>query len=283
MRARFALLAAATLLAGCASGEAKGEGAAPPGSDYVAMGSSFAAGPGLGPPKPGTPERCTRSAVNYPSLLAEEAGLSLDDQSCSGATTAHILAPWNELPAQIDAVTADTRLVTVTIGGNNLNYVGNLFAASCMHDQALSGDGAAADCQTYALPGPEDYAQLESNLRKVADAVRGRAPEATLVFVQYVRLVPDTSCASTPLADDKLGELRELGEKLAEVTAKVARETGSKLLEADALSRGHTPCDAEPWATGFPAGYDGSEGAPWHPNARGMRGVADALVQMLDE
>ena len=40
---------------------------------------------------------------------------------------AHVLAPWNELPAQIDAVTPDTRLVTITIGGNDLNYIGNLF------------------------------------------------------------------------------------------------------------------------------------------------------------
>jgi phospholipase/carboxylesterase len=39
--------------------------------------------------------------------------LDLTDASCSGATTQHLLAPWNELPAQLDALRPDTRLVTV--------------------------------------------------------------------------------------------------------------------------------------------------------------------------
>lgn len=50
-------------------------------------------------------------------------GLNLVDVSCGGATTAHILGAWSELAPQIDAVTSDTKLVTVTIGGNDLNYV----------------------------------------------------------------------------------------------------------------------------------------------------------------
>ena len=64
----------------------------PAGSKYVAMGSSFAAGPGITTPDEGTPARCTRSKDNYARQLARRRGLKLTDVSCSGATTAHMAA-----------------------------------------------------------------------------------------------------------------------------------------------------------------------------------------------
>ena len=95
------------------------------------MGSSYAAGAGMGPLQQGSPERCLRTTNNYPSLLAKRLSLRLTDVSCGGATTTHLLSAWNELPAQLDAVTDATRLVTVTIGGNDINYMGALFGGSC--------------------------------------------------------------------------------------------------------------------------------------------------------
>ena len=47
----------------------------PAGSHYVAMGSSFAAGPGLPPRAPGSPRRAGRSAGNYAHLVASALGL----------------------------------------------------------------------------------------------------------------------------------------------------------------------------------------------------------------
>ena len=276
-----AALVCTALLAGCMAGEAIGGPALPPGSHYVAMGSSFAAGPGLGAPKPGTPERCARSAANYATLIALRLSLELDDQSCSGAATDHVLGPWAELPPQIDAVTADTRLVTVTIGGNDLNYVGNLFAASCTPGSWSDGSGNPAPCPAYGLPDADDYAALEDQLRKIADGVKHRAPDATLVFVQYVQLVPKELCADTPLDPDQAKALRALGQDLARSTAKVAGETGALLLPADSLSASHAPCQSEPWALGMPQEQQAGQGAPWHPNAAGMRAIADALETML--
>ncbi|GGC13951.1 hypothetical protein GCM10011494_35940 [Novosphingobium endophyticum] len=57
-----------------------------------------------------------------------------------GATTAHILGPWNELPAQIDALTDDTALVTVTIG------VADEITAAGGKAIAVAGDA------THAIP-----------------------------------------------------------------------------------------------------------------------------------
>src|SRR5690606_10476488 len=101
------------------------------GMEYVALGSSYAAGAGIGPLQAGSPDRCQRTTNNYASLLAKRLGLQLTDVSCGGAKTEHLLGPWNELPAQLDAVTGTTRLVTVTVGGNDIDYMGVLFGGSC--------------------------------------------------------------------------------------------------------------------------------------------------------
>ncbi len=253
----------------------------PPANEYVAMGSSFAAGPGLGPLKEGTPQRCTRAIDNYPSLLAGKLGLKLDDQSCSGAQTSHILGPWQELPAQIDAVTDTTRLVTITIGGNDLNYVGGLISASCSDTGEMSIAGRTFPCPPGRRASEADFGQVESNMRAIVQQVRQRAPHATIVFVQYVELLPDTLCEQTPLTEEYAGYARSIASRLYTITATVADATGVLLFPANELSREHTPCDAEPWAIGLPPDAGERAIAPWHLNARGMQAVADGLADML--
>jgi lysophospholipase L1-like esterase len=249
----------------------------PPGSHYVAMGSSFAAGAGIGPIKPGTPVRCGRTQNNYASLLADKLELILDDQSCGGAKTDHILGPWDEVPAQIDAITPDTQLVTVTIGGNDLNYAGKLFSASCSAD-GKSRFRPTEPCPETAPVDPADYVKLEDNLRAISQLVQQRAPEARVVFVQYVTLVPDELCEATPLSINSGKVIAEIASKLAVITRKVADETGAHVLAVDQMSRGHTPCDAIPWATGLPLDFDRSNGAAWHPNAAGHLAIAKAMA-----
>lgn len=272
----------AGLLSGCGLSQEQPQNVDPlAGGRYVAMGSSMAAGPGLGPPKPGTPPRCTRAFANYPTLLAERLKLTLVDQTCSGATTAHILGPWGELPAQADAITPDTSLVTVTIGGNDLNYVGGLIAAGCSPDGMISIAGRTFPCPPRREPGENDFAKAEANLREVANVVKTRAPKATLAFVEYLRLVPHNLCAATPISEEDAAVGRAIADRLAQITARVAKETGSLLVPIHTLSKTHTPCDDEPWAVGNPPGYDGSDGAPWHPNAAGMRAVANETARLL--
>lgn len=267
---------AALAVGGCAGGQHHLGSLIAPGSRYVAMGSSFAAGPGLAPYREADP-RCMRSQRNYPSLLARKLDLELVDVSCSGATSEHILTGWNELPAQIEAVTSDTRLVTVTAGGNDLGYVRGLIGSSCR-------DGAAAfpgPCWPTVGPTEADYARLEENLRLIARAVSSRAPNARLVFVQYVSLVPEHPCQLARLVPAEAKLSSAIGQRLAALTAKVAKETGSVLVRVDRLSRDHGPCASEPWSNGMHAGYDGSRGMAWHPNALGMARVADAIAPSI--
>ena len=103
----------------------------PAGSRYVAMGSSFAAGPGISPRAAASPRRAGRSSGNYAHLVARPLGLDLHDVTYSGATTGDILRPSAAgQPAQLDAVTPDTRLVTITAGGNDVGFLPRLTLAS---------------------------------------------------------------------------------------------------------------------------------------------------------
>lgn len=263
--------AAALALAGCATTGRPGT-SLPQGARYVSLGSSFAAGAGIGAIKPGTPTRCGRTENNYATLLAQRLSLALDDQGCGGARTTHVLGPWDELPPQIDAVTPDTRLVTITIGGNDLNYVGSLFTGAC---------NSGLPCRPLQATDAAAFAGVEQRMRAIGEQVRARAPQATLVFVQYVTLVPEGTCPEATFTPQNAAVLKALARGLAEATARAAKDTGARVLPADELSRDHAPCSAQPWARGMPPGYDRKAGAPWHPTAAGHAAIADALAAMV--
>ena len=276
---KFTFLAAlAVALASCA--HTSGHQFAP-GSRYVNMGSSFAAGAGTGPAPEGSPARCYQSSVNYAHLLAERLDLALTDVSCGGATSAHILSAWNELPAQIDAVTGETKLVTITIGGNDIAFAGNLTAASCVQGESLHVASLVLPCPSRFPVAEEAYTTLGRNLRETARQIATRAPQARVVFIQYVALVPETQCAQSRFTEEEAAELRLVATRLAEITNRAAAETGASVLRMDEFARGHTPCDADPWSTGLPRDYNEALGAPWHPNRRGMAVIAERLQELL--
>ena len=268
--------AVALCLAGCAPMDGV-DRSMPASAKYVSMGSSFAAGAGIGPMQAGSPERCNRTTNNYASLLAARMDLALTDVSCGGAKTDHILGPWDELPPQIDAVTADTRLVTITIGGNDVNYVGWLFASGCK----LGISMRPGPCPSGPPPGDDVFAKLDSNLRTITTEVRRRAPNAKIVFVQYVTLVSDSACPLEAIMPEDARVAKNIASRLSTVTDTAARDTGAIVLRTDSLSASHTPCSAQPWANGLHADYDMTKGAPWHPNAAGHAAIAEALSAMM--
>lgn len=270
------LVAGLLVLAGCATPGQNTSTIVQPGQRYVAMGSSYAAGAGIGPLVPATPPRCGRTENNYAHLLAARLGLDLVDVSCGGATTAHILGPWNELPPQLDAVTPDTKLVTVTIGGNDLNYVRNLMIATCGKTPGMMPP-AGRTCPAPAWPSDSDYVSLEQHLRQIAQEVRRRAPQAKLVFVDYLRIVPDRGgCTSLPLDETQKVAARQTFRRMAEVTASAAAAEGALLLPASELSREHNTCSKIPWSAGHPG-----KPASWHPTAAGHVAIVDALAGLL--
>lgn len=249
---------------------------------YVNMGSSFAAGSGTGAAQPGSTPRCYRSDVNYATQLARRLDLALEDVSCAGATSAHVLGAWNELPAQIDAVTRETRLVTITVGGNDVAFAGNLTAASCVQgEESIRVAGRVLPCPAPFPVAEDAYVKLERNMREIARQVATRAPQARTVFIQYVTMIPQVQCPQSRFTEAEAAALRRVAARLADITDRAARDNGALVLRIDQASVAHTPCDPDPWSVGLPADYVEGMGAPWHPNRRGMDAIAGALETLL--
>jgi len=84
------------------------------------------------------------------------------------------------------------------------------------------------------------------------------------------------------MSDEHLRSCWDVGRRLAAATAEAAAGTGADLVEASTASREHHAGSAEPWVTGWEFGDVLAGGVvPYHPNAAGMRAVADLLVARL--
>lgn len=249
---------------------------------YVALGSSMAAGPGIPPRAPGSPRLAMRSQRNYPHLLADDLSLDLVDVTYSGATTAHLLTDrQNGAPPQVTALDGSEDLVTVTIAGNDIAYVPGLYVAT------LPGAVRMLPLVGGRLRDVLDPARRELALERVADAlvtvgerVRELAPRARVLFVDYLTLLPPADEKSPPLKREHADLARHLADRLAELTAKAAAATGCELVRVAEASRDHHAWSADPWTVGAALPLPGRPLA-YHPNAAGMRAVADLIGDHL--
>lgn len=241
-----------------------------PGARYVALGSSFAAGPGI-PTQ--LASSCARSDHNYPHLVAAQLKLQLVDVSCSGATTASIL-DQSQLgnPPQIEAVTADTALITLTIGGNDIQYTATTLVCeqnpACLNSISKS----TIDAAVGALP---------VRLGQLIAALRIRAPHAMVVLVTYIQVVPPegAQCAKLRLSADAAAYVAMLGLRLEQTLLAVAKSTGVLLADPYQVTAGHGPC--APQGDNWVAGARAPQGFPYHPTAVGHEEVASLVIAAL--
>ena len=249
-----------------------------PHNTYVAMGSSFAAGPGLTPRAANSPRAAGRSASNYAHLVAGRLGLALADVTFSGATTSHILgADDRGNPAQLDAVTAHTRLVTITAGGNDVGYLPGLTLSSFPAFAAWlpfvrRGLAEATDAVTVDAK----FATLEQNAGRIVREIRSRAPGCRVIFVDYLTILPPAGVDTSPLPAHTAAWGRALVARLTETIVRVAEGEGAEVVLASEASTGHNAWAREPWTRRFHLSLRG--GAPYHPNLAGMAAVADLVT-----
>ncbi len=206
----------ACLLAVVAAAPTSAAASAPPDSSltglhYVALGDSYSAGYGI-PPASGLPvPGCAQSSVDYPHLLAAQFGLVLTDVSCAGALATNVMTPQvtssGTAPPQQTALGPDTDIVTVTLGGNDLDFAGvaRFCTALSATGPVLGGNSySGADCKGYYDPpgGPDMLADniatvVIPHVRAALAAIAAAAPRAKVFVVGYPSLTPDA--AHTPV------------------------------------------------------------------------------------
>ena len=142
---------------------------------YVALGDSYAAGQGGGDYL----NACLESPNGYPYLLNAEKRIHLRaNVACTGADTSEVVS------TQLSALNRGTRLVTLTVGANDLNLSGVLAActASVPTNCQPAIEQALALLSVSCGGGSEKLRRRLTDLyAQVADA----APKALIVVTGY--------------------------------------------------------------------------------------------------
>jgi lysophospholipase L1-like esterase len=252
----------------------------------AALGSSFAAGPGIDPI---ADQVAMRSERNYAHLFADRIGADLVDRTVSGASTANVVDTPQQtmtgqtLPPQIAGLPADADIVTVTAGGNDLQ-----FAGAMLYTAWLRFDSEAPLVQSLAamfpggipLPTEDDIQRATAGLVRVVEKTREKAPEARIFLVDYLTVLNADSARSTPFSDDELASFLVIQAAIGRVFRDAATMSGADLVLASALSVDHALGSADPWIQPFHEEL-ARTGGSFHPNEAGMAAIAEELERLL--
>lgn len=137
---------------------------------------------------------CRRSSRAYAPISALRLGYRLTAfAACSGATTADVLSK------QIGRVSSTTGYVTISVGGDDANFVGVVYACLVKRTTcARNVNGAKATIQN----------QLPKRLDAVYGAIQLRDPSAVVVVVGYPHLFKGTCGGLNPSAQIRTGSTR---------------------------------------------------------------------------
>ena len=207
--------------------------AAAAGARYVALGDSYSSGVGSGS-YISSSGSCLRSTLAYSQLWANaHAPSSYVSVACSGAKTTDVTA------TQLSALSPATTLVSITIGGNDLNFAG------VMEDCVLYSTTTCVNELNAAEVTAQN--QLPGWLDTTYNAIRAHAPSATVVVVDYPRFYHDLwYCVG--LSSTDRNKINEAADVLDGVIQNAAGRHGFKFADVRAaFASGHEICDGSSW------------------------------------
>jgi lysophospholipase L1-like esterase len=250
---------------------------------YVALGDSYSAASGVLPPDPTAPPQCLRSTRNYPHVIAGAIGARLTDVTCGGADTTDFFTPqYDGVAPQLDALAADTELVTMTIGGNDSGvFINSIIRCGAA---GLSTAGQGSPCQDRYGSSFEDTVRTSTYpaLVRALSAVRAEAPQAEVAILGYPWILPATGgCFDRmPVAEGDVPYLRSLQATLNDAVQRAAAETGATYVDMAQVSEGHDACAplGERWIEPV---LQTTNPVVVHPNALGEARMAEQAMAVL--
>lgn len=231
------------------------------GTNYVAMGDSYASGTGT---REYYDAACQRSNHSYAKQLAARDGLDLAHVACSGARILDVRAN------QLGALSAATDLVTISIGGNDAGFSSVITQCAKPWPFTCTGDiNNARNFITSTLPG-----QLDS---LYAD-IRTRAPNAQVIVVGYPRLFDGEQCnLGARISPDEQSSLNGVADLLAARTAAAATAHGFDFVDPRTPFDPHRICADVEWLNGL----SNPVGESYHPNRLGHDAFTDLVAARL--
>jgi lysophospholipase L1-like esterase len=281
---RLAAIACAVFaLAGAATQAAQ---AAPPATSpllYVGLGDSYSAASGVVPPDPTAPPECLRSTLNYPHLIADKTDAKLTDVTCGGAETKDFFSSqYNGVAPQLDALTKDTQLVTMTIGGNDNGVFINTIVDCGSAGASTLGKGSP--CKDRYGSSFEDTIREKTYpaLVKALKAVRAKSPRAKIGILGYPWVMPETvGCFDKmPVAEGDVPYVHGIQATLNDAVQRAAAKTGVTYVNFNEVSTGHDACQ-RPGVRWIEPVFQGNNAVVVHPNALGESEMAAQAMKVL--
>lgn len=288
LRRLVAACAALVLVGGLPAANAA---ATPRFTNYVALGDSYTSAPFV-PVADLLSLGCVRSYSNYPKQLAAKLHVRhLTDVSCGGADTTDMTQPQSTLlgtaAPQFDALTPDTDLVTVGIGGNDFGVFGSIID-TCPGLRA--SDPAGAPCKAHFTVNGVDtlkakiaQTQTQTRIAIVVQGIKARSPKATILLVGYPKIAPEHgTCPSVlPFADGDYSYLYSIEQALNTAVANAAAAGGATYVDTFGPSTGHDACapDGQAWIQG--KDIDLLRAFNYHPRYEGEAGMASLTYKTL--
>jgi len=260
IRLLSSVLAAILAASGVLAAGALPASAAPtaPANKYVALGDSYAAGQGGGD----YVDSCLQSPNGYPALLDAVKGTNLlRNVSCSLATTGDVTT------TQLSSLNRGTTLVTLTVGGNDLNVAG--VAAVCASADPVACGNAISTAGALLYSG-----ELAARLATTYSQVAAAAPKAHVVVTGYPLLF-------APSADPLIAQLNEATMALNETIQGVVAQAQStrpnssiEYVDVSAAFAGHAIGNVDSWVN-----FTGPDA--FHPTPAGYQAYAEAIQAAL--
>jgi len=255
-----AIIVLATAVAASIAGSTAAAAAPPDPIIYDALGDSYASGYGV-PPYTAT---CGRSDAAYPVQLDGRKHIALDDfVACAGATTLTVVSG-----GQLEALNAQTDLVTISAGGNDTGWSTAVVACLLRDDQTckLASDAVTAGI-TALLPG-----LLDQLYTKMAAA----APNADVVVTGYPRLFSPEYGAYLGASVAEQQTLNEGADLLNATLARAAATHGFQFVDVTKRFLGHGVNAPDAWILGL------LDPGAFHPNAEGYETYTAAVTSAVN-
>jgi lysophospholipase L1-like esterase len=248
---------------------------------YTAMGDSYSSGVGSPPYDTGTASGCERSQQAFGRQFAQQqSGIGdagIQHIACSGATINNLLSSGtgqNGEQPQISQMYSGSKLVTVTIGGNDIGFAGVL--TNCLLNPLTTCESAYNGDNTSNLYTKID--NLEPQLVDAYEAMKSAAPQAKIVAVTYPLLfTPGVACQTLSVPD--VNYLNNVGLYLDSAIISAAKAAGIDALDERYAFLGHQLCSSgTSWVNSVSGTSVTDSSSYFHPTAAGQAQIATDLA-----
>ncbi|POM23908.1 Lipase 1 precursor [Actinomadura rubteroloni] len=258
---------------------------------YAALGDSYSAGVGAETTvaDQNSLARCHRTSNAYYHAVAGAFRFaSAGFFACSGATVRDVLHGRFGEPPQIDRVHADTTLVTLSVGGNDIGF--SRIIAACVVKLPWSGS-----CTDQGGDIAKRMATLRQTLPDLLDQIARRAPRARILIMGYPRAFSEVNGAvgdNISVSEQQWlnAETHDLDalikQAAAEADDRIDAADGAGSVEyVDAYSAfaGHEAGSGDPYMNGLAVNLAALEAEPrsFHPTVRGQQALGALFVDQV--